>query len=85
MTTKVTAQPMRIDSAIHMTAEAFRDMGTPLSEQQIRDILHQLALVIAPVIRNKDKEIVNEAMRELASKLDTYAHVVSWRPLRGES
>jgi UV DNA damage repair endonuclease len=79
MSNKVTAQPMRIDSAIHMTAEALRKIGTPLSEQQIRHILHQLAYVVAPVIRNKDKEIVNEAVSELAATLDTYAQVVSWR------
>ena len=69
----------RIESAIHMTAEALREIGTPLSEQQIRHILHQLAYVVAPVIRNKDKEIVNEAMSELSATLDTYAQVVSRR------
>lgn len=77
--TKVTAQPMRIDSAIHMTAEALHEIGTPLSEQQIRMILRDLAWVIAPVIRNKDKEIINKAMSELATTLDTYAQVVSRR------
>lgn len=70
---------MRVDSAIHMTAEALREIGTPLSEEQIRHILRQLALVIAPVIRDKDKETINEAMSELAMTLDTYALTVSRR------
>ena len=84
MSNKVTAPSFseklfRLDSAIHMTAEALREIGTPLSEQQLQHILRHLAGVVAPVIKNKDKEIVNKAMGELAEILDTYALTVSRR------